>query len=302
MSRLAPAARRAEAEIETSRRPTGSASPAGMPRYLQARAQPEAGQLELGDADSPLEAAARRASSGASDGGANAGSSSGSALPPRKASLVRDVTRSPGAPLSRHLRREFESRLGADLGAVRLHTDSGAGRAARSLGAKAFALGQHVGFAPGHGPQSAGRQQLLSHELAHTVQHQRGAASPGLVRRAPDEERKGPPKATLSVGLGGMLFTPTEEVPFAPGDRNVQMLAIGMRNLMRDAYYPGVEREFTRHYRRRYGPLQSSACRATRPRSLPSVSCPMSPSRSCAGWTTAAPVMCPSISRTSSAT
>ena len=58
MSRYAPAARRGAVETETSRPPTGLASPAGMPRYLQARQEPASGELELGEVDSPLEAGA----------------------------------------------------------------------------------------------------------------------------------------------------------------------------------------------------------------------------------------------------
>ena len=43
------------------------------------------------------------------------------------------------------------------------------------------------------------------------------------------------------------------------------MLAIGMRSLIRDAYYPGVEREFARHYRRRYGALEYFGVRGDEP-------------------------------------
>nr|MCU0944876.1 DUF4157 domain-containing protein [Rubritepida sp.] len=47
----------------------------------------------------------------------------------------------PGAPLPEPTRAHFERRLGADLSAVRLHTDANAGRAARDQGAAAYAFG-----------------------------------------------------------------------------------------------------------------------------------------------------------------
>ena len=134
--------------------------------------------------------------------------------------------------------------------------NSTAHRAARSVGARAFALGQHVTFAPGYQPEGGRGRQLLGHELAHTVQHQRRSAPPGLVQRAPDDERQGPPAATFSVGLGGILFSPTEDVPFEAGDRRTQLLAIGIRSLIRDAYYPGVVQQFAQHYRRRFGRIR----------------------------------------------
>jgi hypothetical protein len=76
-----------------------------------------------------------------------------------------------GEPLSPHLRAFFEPRLGRDLNAVRVHHDRPAQEAAAAISAKAFTVGEHVGFGQGHwSPESSAGRCLLAHELAHTGQ------------------------------------------------------------------------------------------------------------------------------------
>src|SRR5690606_35345216 len=48
---------------------------------------------------------------------------------------------SPGAPLAPHLRAYFEPRFGQDFSQVRVHVDTAAGYAARSIDARAFTFG-----------------------------------------------------------------------------------------------------------------------------------------------------------------
>ncbi|HLT37898.1 MAG TPA: DUF4157 domain-containing protein, partial [Enhygromyxa sp.] len=82
-----------------------------------------------------------------------------------------------GRPLDPTTRAYFELRFGTDLGAVRLHDDAKAAAEARSLGATAFTLGNHISF--GAGPAdtaSTDGRRLLAHEIAHTIQ-QRGHPS-----------------------------------------------------------------------------------------------------------------------------
>ncbi len=86
-----------------------------------------------------------------------------------------------GMPLPPWLRARFERSLGADLSAVRVHSDDSAGAAARAVGARAFAHGQDVFFAEGkYQPDSNAGQRLLAHEVAHTVQTAAGSSRPGL--------------------------------------------------------------------------------------------------------------------------
>jgi len=81
-----------------------------------------------------------------------------------------------GAPLPRTSRAFFEARFGADFGAVRVHADAAAARSAQALGARAYTIGRDIVFAPGQfQPGTREGQQLLAHELTHTIQQ--GAAS-----------------------------------------------------------------------------------------------------------------------------
>ncbi|HEY6038886.1 MAG TPA: DUF4157 domain-containing protein, partial [Kofleriaceae bacterium] len=81
-----------------------------------------------------------------------------------------------GKPLPDDLKQKFEASLGADLSGVRVHTD---GDAATATGAKAVAHGQDIHMAPGeYDPDSARGQELLAHEVAHTVQQKHAAPRP----------------------------------------------------------------------------------------------------------------------------
>jgi hypothetical protein len=85
-----------------------------------------------------------------------------------------------GRPLDAGAREFMEPRLGADLGNVRVHTDSVTAAIAQSLQARAFTLGSDIGFGAGeYRPQTHDGRRLLAHELTHTFQ-----AGAGVVRRS----------------------------------------------------------------------------------------------------------------------
>jgi hypothetical protein len=63
----------------------------------------------------------------------------------------------------------------AELTGVRIHAGGDAADSARSIGARAYTVGEHVVFGPGeYQPGSERTNRLLAHELAH-VRQQRGA-------------------------------------------------------------------------------------------------------------------------------
>jgi outer membrane protein OmpA-like peptidoglycan-associated protein len=93
--------------------------------------------------------------------------------------IVHDVLRSPGQPLDAATRGFMESRLGTQLGDVRVHTDADAQESARSVGALAYTVGQHVVFgAQQYAPSSSAGQRLLAHELVHTMQQSHDDSPP----------------------------------------------------------------------------------------------------------------------------
>jgi hypothetical protein len=68
-------------------------------------------------------------------------------------------------------RKRVESVTGADLSGVRVHTGGASESAARSVGAKAYTVGQDIHFGAGHyQPGTKQGDRLLAHELAHAAQ------------------------------------------------------------------------------------------------------------------------------------
>lgn len=86
---------------------------------------------------------------------------------------------SAGEPLSGDVREAIEPHLGADLGAVRVHSDAAAVQKSESLGAKAFTSGSDIFLGRG---ASANDVQLMAHEATHVVQ-QSAAPTPRRVQR-----------------------------------------------------------------------------------------------------------------------
>jgi hypothetical protein len=83
---------------------------------------------------------------------------------------------SSGQPLPESVRGRFESSLGADLSAVRVHTGSASAEANHAVGAKAYTVGNDIHFSEGrYQPEDPFGMHLLAHEVAHTVQQSGGA-------------------------------------------------------------------------------------------------------------------------------
>jgi hypothetical protein len=80
-----------------------------------------------------------------------------------------------GAALPTTIQRKFESSLGTDLSSVRVHTGETSAAAASAVSARAYTVGQDIHFAAGqYDPSSETGEQLLAHEVAHTVQQRGG--------------------------------------------------------------------------------------------------------------------------------
>lgn len=144
----------------------------------------------------------------------------GSAVPEVSPEVERAVDRQAGGgqPLPAELRSFYEPRFGADLGNVRLHTDTEAAAAAKDLKAEAFTRGSDVYFAAGrYQPQSDRGRHLIAHELTHTLQQ--SGAGPVQTKRAAGGN--GPLAAPAAVvqrdngDAGGDAATATAEDPAA---------------------------------------------------------------------------------------
>lgn len=91
-------------------------------------------------------------------------------------SPVRELMNSGGgSALDEPTRNFMESRLGADLSDVKVHTGSKATEAARSVQAHAYTVGSDVVFQDGqYNPSSTDGKKMLAHELTHVVQQRSG--------------------------------------------------------------------------------------------------------------------------------
>jgi hypothetical protein len=80
-----------------------------------------------------------------------------------------------GHLLDLNLQRKMEDAIGADFSKVKIHTDSQSDRMSKSIQAKAFTTGQDVFFRQGaYNPSSKDGQELIAHELTHTIQQSGG--------------------------------------------------------------------------------------------------------------------------------
>ena len=106
------------------------------------------------------------------------------------------VSISGGAPLPASVRSRMEPRFGANFGNVRVHTGESAAHQSANLNAHAFTIGEHIFFGRDKfQPQSAGGQELIAHELTHTIQQeavvQRSADTTVTQRSEPRVQRFG---------------------------------------------------------------------------------------------------------------
>lgn len=89
-----------------------------------------------------------------------------------------------GESLPNRLRDQLSNCVGEDLSTVRIHADVHAARFTRQLGVSAFAMGEHLYFAPGaYRPHTPAGLRLLGHELAHVIQQRGGVAGADRVDR-----------------------------------------------------------------------------------------------------------------------
>jgi hypothetical protein len=112
--------------------------------------------------------------------------------PGQAPAIVDQVLSQPGRQLPQSTRMFFESRMGADFSAVRLHDDTQAAQSAEAVSAQAYTVGNHIVLAEGKFATGTSQgRYLLAHELAHVEQNRPGRAS----ENAGDLHRQADPQA-----------------------------------------------------------------------------------------------------------
>lgn len=163
-----------------------------------------------------------------------------------------------GHPLDAATRTSMETGFGHDFVNVRVHDDARAHDNARTLGARAYAAGDHIVFGEGaYRPGTTSGNALIAHELAHSVQQggvQMKAEGP-LPAAADAELEAQADRAAMAVTAGraapaltrigapavfrNPLAQPPPSAPAAtPAAGPSQMLPIGMTVIADDP--PGI--------------------------------------------------------------
>jgi hypothetical protein len=107
----------------------------------------------------------------------------------RVPTIVQEVLREPGEPLSATVRACMEAYFGLDLGRVRIHAGARAAVSAAAVQARAYTVGRHIAFGQGeYSPTTLKGLWLLAHELTHVLQ-QSQADLPALARVAFAQEK-----------------------------------------------------------------------------------------------------------------
>jgi len=97
---------------------------------------------------------------------------------------VYDVLRRSGRALAPERRAPLERRLRHDFAKVRIHDDAHASRSAAELGARAYAVGRHIGLAAPLGDRDPATGTVLAHELTHVAQAGGDVDSVAVERRS----------------------------------------------------------------------------------------------------------------------
>jgi hypothetical protein len=131
------------------------------------------------------------------------------------------LTESAGSAIEDGASRFLNARFGHRFSQVRIHDDSAAHRAASSIGARAFTLGEHIAFGAGqYAPGTRSGMNLLAHELTHVLQD---AGNPfPVLRLAPDlSKRTTGEKVTdkIAADVDAALAASKTITSFVPADQ-----------------------------------------------------------------------------------
>jgi hypothetical protein len=129
---------------------------------------------------------------------------------PDGAAQAAEALSTAGQPLDARARTELEPQFGYDFSSVRVHTDDGAARASRAIGAVAYTAGTDIAFDTGrYAPHSPAGRALLAHELTHVAQQSHASldSAPSIAPTGGAAEHEADHAAAVVSG-GGQLAGP----------------------------------------------------------------------------------------------
>lgn len=199
-------------DLVRARAPTFGSSLAGVPTFGSPQEAPTATVQRCGHQACPSSGCASRTDEETPSVQRHAAADGTATATRGGVKLAREVISRSGDPLPSSIAGSVGHLLGIDLTGTRIHTDALAANSARSLGARAYTVGDHVVFgAAGYAPGTAAGDQLLRHELTHVAQA--GGVRRGAARRA---------AFVRGGGLGGGA---TVSSPHDPAEREATRVA-----------------------------------------------------------------------------
>jgi hypothetical protein len=112
----------------------------------------------------------------------------------------------------------MESRFGHDFSRVRIHADAQAAESARAVNGQAYTVGNDVVFDAGrYAPNTTEGEELLAHELVHTVQQGEASIGSPLQISKPNDPAEREAESASAAVIAGQAFV--------PGNRSQQIVA-----------------------------------------------------------------------------
>lgn len=134
---------------------------------------------------------------------------------PEAEQLIRGTLAKPGVPLPTPLAAQMQRTLSADFSSTRIHHGPLAARAAHSIGARAFAMGDSIVFGDAqYNPATRAGRALLGHELTHIRQNREGRGA----RFAKRDEECPPQEPIPEVEIVSSPVGPQQDPAFTAMD------------------------------------------------------------------------------------
>lgn len=147
----------------------------------------------------------------------------GEGQPAVSANVAAEIAQSQGAgaPLPTGVRKFMEPRFGADFSKVRIHTGEKSAQLNRQVSAQAFTVGHQIFFGKNKfRPETTEGQELIAHELTHTIQ-QGAAIQQGTPLQRQEDVTVGEQSSphVQRLGLGDVLGYFGDAASALPGFR-----------------------------------------------------------------------------------
>lgn len=142
--------------------------------------------------------------------------------------IVHEALNSPGKALSGEERSFFEPRFGHDFSKVRVHADARAAESAMAVNALAYTVGDDIVLVGNrYSDASPGRDEILAHELAHTLQQQAGPLPRSLEIGMPGDSEEREADKTATRVLAGARTPPAGRSGLLPSPPRLRRVSFG---------------------------------------------------------------------------